>query len=132
MWRAVMLCCLFLLGGAHAQRVSEPGTGRHPNWKAFVALTAATGAATVADIGLSRRCVQLYRGCREANPLLPRNAAGTWAFEAGVSTVMAMLAYQLRQHHHRWWAMPLLALVGAHTLGAASAWHTLHALGAHP
>lgn len=120
----VLLCCLSLVGAAQVPHRPE----RRPNWKAFVALTAAASAATVADIALSRRCTTLYRACHEANPFLPHSAAGTWALEFGMVTVMTALAYQL-QPHHRWWTMPLWALVGAHILGAATAWHGLHVLG---
>jgi hypothetical protein len=119
----VLLCCLSVMGAAQGPH----RTARRPNWKAFVALTAAASAATVADIGLSRRCTALYQACREANPLLPRSAAGTWAIEFGIVTGMAALAYRLHPHH-RWWAAPLWALVGAHILGAATAWHGLHLL----
>lgn len=117
---ALGLSCVLIAQSAHGEH-RQKALG----WGSLPTLASAAAIATVADIALSRHCVAVSPGCREANPLLPRNAAATWAIEGSFTAGMAWLAHRLQRRHSRLWPVPLAALIAAHALGTTSAALTL-------
>lgn len=106
-------------------RQSRARAGTNQSWGSLPALASAATIATVADIALSRHCVAVSPACREANPLLPRNAAATWAIEAGFIAGMTWMAHRLHRRRSKLWAVPMACLIAAHALGTTSAALTL-------
>lgn len=87
----------------------------------FVAVQAAGFAGVIADVETS--AAMLDRGCRETNPFMGSNPsrAKMYLVSGGIQAGLAVLSWYVKKKGVKgFWAMPALALGGAHGLAA---WH---------
>ncbi|HXR98093.1 MAG TPA: hypothetical protein VN709_09650 [Terriglobales bacterium] len=116
-------------GAAWGQSDGTASEEHHARWAGWAGMTGMAVTATAVDVALSRHCERTYAGCREGNPLLPRSAAGTWAVEASLTGGLALWSRHMERERSRWWRLPLLGMIGAHAVGAGSAWIAMRRLG---
>lgn len=82
----------------------------------FIALTAASGALTVADAVATNRCVSNHT-CREGNPLLPQANGPRTALMLGEFGAETWASWWMRRHHMKEWvAVPMIGVV-THGIG---------------
>jgi hypothetical protein len=89
--------------------------------RAFWKLNGLSAATTVADIGMTARCVAIGT-CREANPLFGSFPGAGRLFGISLPMMGAQVAasYYLKKHNNKAWkASPVVSIL-AHGLGVAS------------
>lgn len=82
----------------------------------FITLAGAAIGSALADAALSQSCLSAHT-CREANPLMPHNAAAAYALSLGQAAGLTALSWYWRKHHnHAWWVASTL-LTASHAIG---------------
>lgn len=82
----------------------------------FVALTAASAAATVVDALATNHCIAAHT-CREGNPLLPQAGGPRTALMFGEWAAESALSYRLWRRGSRTWLVAPMAAIAAHGVG---------------